>query len=165
MWRHKPGSFPMTFPPSGMTPKVLLFAAVRYSYELIERRFAEQVGRTAGVPRDIVLVLLELLLGGDEVVRDAIRVNVAFGSRTQNEARIRDLLTEGDVEITDLCEGVIAQAKAAGDVASDVDPVQEAQVLFAVATGLGTRVAVYGWPAAAAKATFDYYTARLGIVC
>lgn len=141
----------------------LLYAAVEHSYQLIEQRLEEQVAAAAGSPREVVLALLALLVGQDEQVRDAVRVNLAFAARTQNQARIHELLTTGDQEILAMCAQVIARAQRAQQVSSDVDPQAEARVLFALATGLGAQVALYHAPPDLARDTFDYHVKRLGL--
>lgn len=65
----------------------LLYVAVEHSCQLIEQRLDQRLAETELAPRELVLALLTLLLGEDEHVRDAIRVNVAFGARTQNASR------------------------------------------------------------------------------
>lgn len=146
------------------TKNDLLYAGVQHSYLLIEQELEKQLSTQSSSPKDWMLAILFLLLGGDSVVRDAIRVNVAFGARTQNETRIRELLTDGDDEIKELCAGVIAAGQESGHLSSDLDPHREARVLFALATGLGTEVAVYGGSSEGAEATFRYYVERLGLM-
>lgn len=141
----------------------LLYAAVQHSYLLLEQRIESRLAATQGTPRDLVLTVLTLLLGEDEVAHDAIRVNVAFAARTQSEARIQELLTSGDEEIEGLCAQVIAEAQSLGHVREDLDPVQEARVLFALATGLGTNVALYHGSSERAHSVFRYHVERLGL--
>lgn len=141
----------------------LLYAAVKHSYQLIERHLDQKLATSGSDPRDTMLTLLTLLLGGDEVMRDAIRVNVAFGTRTQSEARVQELLTTGDDEIEALCTEVLESAQAAGHLNADIDPAREAHVLLGLATGLGTQVAVYRGSPQRASSTFRYYVERLGL--
>ncbi|WP_186293133.1 TetR/AcrR family transcriptional regulator [Brevibacterium aurantiacum] len=141
----------------------LLFAGVEHSYLLIEQHLEQLLAEAEGSPREVMLAILTVLLGEEAVVRDAIRVNVAFAARTQNEPRIHDLLTSGDDEIIGLCTHVLAQAQRDGHLNADLDPVAEARLLFGLATGLGTQVAVYGGSSAQALDVFTYHLRRLGI--
>ncbi|WP_175548186.1 TetR/AcrR family transcriptional regulator [Saccharopolyspora flava] len=141
----------------------LLYAGVKYSYGLIDQHVEQRLAESEGSPREVMLAILTVLVGEEPVVRDAIRVNIAFAARTQNEPRIQDLLTSGDDEIVNLCTQVLAQAQRDGRLSSDLDPVTEAQLLFGLATGLGTQVAVYGRSADQAIDVLTYHLRRLGI--
>lgn len=145
------------------TKNDLLFAGVEHSYQLVEQRLEQSVDSSSGSPRELMLAILTLLLGNDPTMREAIRVNVAFAARTQNEPRVHDLLTAGDDEVIDLCTQVISRAQHDGLVDSGVDPVFEARVLFALATGLGTQVSLYDGAGDQALEVFSYYSRRLGI--
>lgn len=141
----------------------LLYAGVEHSYKLIERRLDRQLEGSDGSRRELLLALLTALLGEDDLMRDAIRVNIAFAARPQNDERVRALLTAGDDEIEDLCRRVIAESQQAGHTDAELDPAREAHALFALVTGLGAQVAIYQASQTRARETFDGYLQRLGV--
>src|SRR5699024_1896487 len=141
----------------------LLYAGIEHSYALNERMIEEISPSESTSPSALLYTIFTLLLGEKAEMRDAIRVNLAFASRNEKEARIQELLTSGDAEIIDLTQSVTRKAQQAGDISTDLDSESEARALFACVQGLGIQVAVYQYDAAEARRTLLHYLQRLGL--
>ncbi len=139
----------------------LLLEALQRSYRRMERRIEQRLQHGAGGRRDVLVAILEELLAEDPETRDAIRINTAFAARALEDERIAAVLTEGDEEIQALAVAVVAEARAAGLVGPDVDPELDGRALFALATGLGSHVALYGTSPEAARATLHHHLQRV----
>lgn len=139
----------------------LLLAALEDAYRRMEARIDRRVAETRGGDHDLLVAILEELLGGDPETRDAIRINVAFAARALHDERTAALVTEGDEEILGLAVAVCARASANGHLGPGVDPEEEARGLFALATGLGVGVALYGRSPSAARVTLAHHLRRI----
>jgi hypothetical protein len=71
------------------------------------------------------------------------------------------VLTERDEDIQALAVSVVPDARTAGLVSHDVDPELDGWALFALATGLGSHMALYGASSAAARATGHHHLRRV----
>lgn len=141
------------------TKDELLLDALQRSYRSMETRVAARVDASAGEARGVLVAILEEILGEHPETRDAIRINMAFAARALDDPRVAAILTEGDGEIIALAEQVIMTHRA--DVDPPIDPQQEARVLFAMASGLGSSVALYGMPVTDARRTLHYHLNRV----
>lgn len=141
------------------TKDELLLDALQRSYRGMEVRVAARVDDSAGQDRGVLVAILEEILGEHPQTRDAIRINAAFASRALTDPRIAALLTDGDAEIIALAEQVIISSHP--EDTEKIDPQQEAQVLFALASGLGSSVALYGMSPAEARQTLRYHLDRV----
>ena len=139
----------------------LLLDALQRSYRSMERRIEQRLQHGPGGRREILVAILEELLAEDPETRDAIRINTAFAARALDDERIAAVLTEGDEEIQALAVSVVADARSAGLVSPDVDPELDGRALFALATGLGSHVALYGASPVAARATLHHHIRRV----
>lgn len=139
----------------------LLLEALQRSYRRMEWRIGQRLQHGTGGRREVLVAILEELLAEDPETRDAIRINTAFATRALEDERIAAVLTEGDEEIQALAVAVVADARAAGLVGPDVDPELDGRVLFALATGLGSHVALYGTSPEAARATLHHHLQRV----
>jgi AcrR family transcriptional regulator len=139
----------------------LLLDALQRSYRSMERRIEQRLQHGPGGRREVLVAILEELLAEDPETRDAIRINTAFAARALEDERIAAVLTEGDEEIQALAVSVVADARTAGLVGPNVDPELDGRGLFALATGLGSHVALYGGSPAAARATLHHHLQRV----
>lgn len=139
----------------------LLLAALQRSYQSMERRVEHRLENGSGGRREVLVAILEEMLADDQETRDAIRINAAFAARGLEDERIAAVLTEGDEEIQALAISVVADARSAGLVSQDVDPELDGRALFALATGLGSHVALYGAAPAAARAILQHQLRRV----
>jgi AcrR family transcriptional regulator len=139
----------------------LLLDALQRSYRSMEQRIEQRLQYGPGGRGEVLVDILEELLAEDPRTRDAIRINTAFAARALEDERIAAVLTEGDEEIQALAVSVVADACTAGLVSPDVDPELDGRALFALATGPGSHVALYGASAAAARATLHHHLQRV----
>ena len=139
----------------------LLLEALQRSYRSMERRIEQRLQHSSGGRREILVAILEELLAEDPETRDAIRINTAFAARALEDERIAAVLVEGDEDIRALATAVVADAASAGLISPDIDPELEGRALFALVTGLGSHVALYGASPGAARATLHYHLQRV----
>lgn len=125
----------------------------------IEQRLAGMGDRAGN--REVLHAVLDELLGEDPDTRQAIRVSVAYATRAVDDPRIAAILTDGDADILALAAEVIGQARDDGRAPADADPEQEARILSALATGLGTAVARHGASVTRAQTTLNYHLRRV----
>ena len=125
----------------------------------ITARLAEQ-DSTAG-ERDVLLAVLDELLGEHSETRDAIRVHTFFAARAGKDDRLAAVLIDGDHELQALAVSVIAQARRSGRVGHDIDPELDGYVLWTLARGLGTDVVLYGASIERARQVLDHVVQRL----
>lgn len=144
-----------------LTKDELLLHSLQHAYQRMEARTEQRLAGTAGSDRQVLAAVLEEMLGEDLETREAIRINLAYAARALADERVAAVLTAGDEAILALATAVIAQARHDGHVGPEVDPQEEAHVLFALASGLGTGVALYGASPAAARATLEYHLRRV----
>lgn len=141
----------------------LLYAGIEYSYQLIDQLVEDRAPADTASSRTVLLTIFRLLLGEEPMMRDAIRVNLAFAARADKEHRIEQLLTQGDAEIISLGAEVIEQAQVSGEVAADIDAATESRTVFGLVQGLGTQAAVYHYAPVETREVFDHYLRRLGL--
>lgn len=133
----------------------LLLDTLRRSHLEMERHTESKVSYP-GAPIDILTAILEELLGDHPASQRAIRVSAAFAVRASKSPKVMAILTDGDDEILALAVDVVRQAQDAGVVPLEVDPRLEAKALVALASGLGTSVALYGSSSDEARATLHH---------
>ncbi len=139
----------------------LLLYSLDHAHRRMEARIVERVEAVGGDERSMLITILDELLGEHPETRDAIRVHAFFAARASDNERMAAVLTDGDAEILALAVAVIAQAKAAGRVAADVDPELDGYALFTLARGLGSDVALYGAPIDRARKTLEHVIRRV----
>ncbi|GAB3458376.1 hypothetical protein GCM10027519_17170 [Kineococcus endophyticus] len=149
----------------------MLLDTLRRSYAAMERHVHEQLSAGQQTPseegsaeddvseRDVLVAVLDQLLAPDRDTQNAIRIGTAFAVRARQDARVAAVLTDGDADIVALATSVIAEGVAAGRVAASVDPELAARGLFALATGLGGQVALYGASSADAREVLHHHLA------
>lgn len=122
----------------------LLLEALKHAYRGMEARIEERLAHGAADERETLVAILEELLAEHHATRDAIRINAAFAARALRDERVAAVVTDGDHEIEALAIAVVADAQAKGLVDRDVNAELDGKSLFALATGLGIQVALYG---------------------
>lgn len=145
------------------TKDEMLLYALRYQSAERDRRITARVLASAEhpSPRDIVRTCLAELLPVDEVTRAEQLIETAFFIRALAEPEMRQVITEGTPKLIDFFAGLLRTAQAAGDVAADRDPVQEAHLLWSMVDSLRTSVILEERPAGEVLGTIDYYLDRL----
>jgi len=133
----------------------LLLDTLRRSHLEMEHHIEGRVS-APGAPIDILTTILEELLGEHPATQRAIRVSAAFAVRASKSPKVMAILTDGDEEILALAVEVVRQAQFAGAAPSELDPLLEAKALVALASGLGTSVALYGTSSDEARATLHH---------
>lgn len=138
----------------------MLLDCLQRSYQRMEARIERRMEGTDGSEREILVAILDELLGAEAETRDAIRINTAFASRGLSDERVTAILTDGDQEIVALATRVIATAVHEGRADVDNPPV-EGRALFALACGLGSGVALYGASLEEARAALAVHLHRV----
>ncbi|QFU92370.1 VOC family protein [Amycolatopsis sp. YIM 10] len=145
------------------TKDEMLLYALQYQSAERDRRITERVLAIAEhpSPKDIVRTCLAELLPVDEVTRAEQLIETAFFIRALTEPEMRQVITEGTPKLIDFFAGLLRTAQAAGDVAADRDPVQEARLLWSMVDSLRTSVILEECSADEVLTTIDYYLDRL----
>ncbi|WP_227997424.1 TetR/AcrR family transcriptional regulator [Nocardia australiensis] len=143
------------------TKDELLLHSLEYAHRQMEARISARLAEAGGDEREVLVTVLDELLGEHPEARDAIRVHAFFAARAADSERMAAVLTDGDDEILALAIRVVAQAKAAGRVAPDVDPDRDGYALWTLARGLGNDVALYGTPIDKARQTLTHCVNRV----
>lgn len=143
------------------TKDELLLHSLEYAHRQMESRIATRLADVGDDDREVLVTILDELLGEHPETRDAIRVHAFFAARASDSEHMAAVLTDGDNEILTLAIEVVAQAKSAGRVAPDVDPEQDGYALWTLARGLGNDVALYGTPIAKARRTLTHFINRV----
>lgn len=139
----------------------LLLHSLEHAHRWMEARIGERVAQTGGDDRDVLIAILDELLGEHPETRTAIRVHAAFAARGVEDSRMAAVLTDGDEEILALAVAVVAGSQAAGRVKPEGDPQRDGYALWTLARGLGTDVALYGAPVQRARQTLEHFIERL----
>jgi AcrR family transcriptional regulator len=134
----------------------LLLYSLEYAHRRMEARITERLAGAGGTDREMLVTILDELLGEHPETRDAIRVHAFFAARAEDDQHLAAVLTDGDDEILALAVAVVAQAKAAGRLGQDADPDRDGYLLFTLARGLGEDVALYRAPLDRARATLHH---------
>lgn len=124
----------------------LLLHGLQEAHRRMESRIAARLAEqdsTAG-EREVLLAVLDELLGEHPETRDAIRIHTFFAARASQDDRLAAVLTDGDEELEALAVSVIAHAKQSGRVGPDIDPELDGHALWTLARGLGGDVVLYG---------------------
>ncbi|MQA94856.1 MAG: TetR family transcriptional regulator [Streptosporangiales bacterium] len=138
----------------------LLLYGLQHAHRRMEQRIEARLEQTGGAEREVLVAILDELLGEHPETRDAIRVHAAFAAR-EVDGPTAAVLTDGDDEILALCVAVVAQARATGRTGADIDPELDGYALWTLARGLGSDVALYGAPVARARATLTRFLDRV----
>jgi AcrR family transcriptional regulator len=139
------------------TKDELLMSGLRLAHRRLEARIEERLRGTRGSDRDILWAMFDELLGEHPETREVIRVSSIFEVWAHDDARVAAVLTEGDDEILTFIEGLVRRTRGG----EDLDPRQEAKVLFTLAGGLAGDVVMFGRPIDEARATLAYHFDRL----
>lgn len=139
----------------------LLLHSLDHAHQRMEARILERAEEAGGNERNVLVTILDELLGEHPETRDAIRVHAFFAARAADNESMAAVLTDGDDEILALAVAVVAQAKAAGRAGPDVDPERDGYALFTLARGLGSDVALYGAPIDRARETLEHFIRRV----
>jgi len=139
----------------------LLLHSLEHAHQRMQARIEQRLTGTAGGDREVLVAVLDEMLGENPETREAIRITVAYAARALDDDRVAAVLTAGDAEIVALATAVIAQAREDRRVGQEVDPEREAHVLWALTCGLGAEVALYGASPATARATLEYHLRRV----
>lgn len=139
----------------------LLLHSLEHAHRWMEARIGERVAQTGGDDRDVLIAILDELLGEHPETRTAIRVHAAFAARGIEDGRMAVVLTDGDEEILTLAVAVVAGSQAAGRVKPEGDPSVTATRSGPSLVGLGTEVALYGAPVQRARRTLEHCIERL----
>ena len=139
----------------------LLLHSLEHAHQRMQARIEQRLTGTAGGDREVLVAVLDEMLGENPETREAIRITVAYAARALDDDRVAAVLTAGDAEIVALATAVIAQAREDRRVGQEVDPEREAHVLWALTCGLGAEVALYGASPATARAALEYHLRRI----
>ncbi|GAA2544322.1 TetR/AcrR family transcriptional regulator [Pseudonocardia hydrocarbonoxydans] len=141
----------------------LLLHGLREAHRRMESRIAARLAKQGGAAgeREVLLAVLDELLGGHPETRDAIRIHTFFAARAGRDDRLAAVLTEGDEELQSLAVSVVARARADGRAGPDVDPELDGQALWTLARGLGGDVVLYGAPIEQARRVLHHVVRRL----
>lgn len=140
------------------TKDELLLHGLQHAHQRMEDRIKQRVGGTSGGERDVLVAILEEMLGEHPDTRAAIRVGSAYAVHARGDERIAAVLTDGDDEIVALAVKVIAEAHQNEPA---VDPAEEATALWAMVCGLGAAVALHGACPNQARDTLHYHLRRV----
>lgn len=139
----------------------LLLHSLSRAHRWMEARINDRVAHTDGTDRDMLITVLDELLGEHPDTAVAIRVHAAYAARAVDDPRMAAVLTDGDDELLALAIRVIAQSKAAGHAPPNIDPEHDGYALWTLARGLGNDVAIYGAPVQRARETLHHVIQRV----
>lgn len=143
------------------TKDALLLHGLEHAHRRMEARIEARLAGTGGDDREVLIAILDELLGEHPETRNAIRVHAFFAARAAEDERVAAVLTDGDEEILALAVSVVTQARAAGRVGPDVDPLRDGYALWTLARGLGGDVALHGAPVERARETLMHMIRRV----
>ncbi|HLU54297.1 MAG TPA: TetR family transcriptional regulator C-terminal domain-containing protein [Pseudonocardia sp.] len=138
-----------------------------YAYEHQARRHEQRIVerlRAAGAPptpRDVVRTVMTEILPTDEASRASWLAGIAFFIRAVSDARMAPVVAAGGPAVIELFAERLDQARAAGELAEDADPRQEAVILWALVDSQASAIVIGGRTPAEAVATIDYHLGRL----
>ncbi|UBU16050.1 TetR/AcrR family transcriptional regulator [Nonomuraea gerenzanensis] len=112
-------------------------------------------------PLRLVRAAMLEMLPLDETRRFEARIGLAFLARAAVADDLAELFRTGVPHVLGFFAGQLRAAQAAGRVAADLDPDEEAKVLFGVAQGVGQAALLGYYPPEAAAAAVDHHLARL----
>lgn len=139
----------------------LLLHSLARAHQWMETRINERVAHTNGTDRDMLITILDELLGEHPDTAVAIRVHAAYAARAADDPRMAAVLTDGDEEIRALAVSVIARSQNAGHTPPDIDPEHDGYALWTLARGLGNDVAIYAAPVQRARETLNHVIQRV----
>ncbi len=145
----------------------MLLYAVNHGMQGMERRIHERVGGIDPEAADLDTALgmlgsmLVEMLGADPETRRLLRVAGAFLSLPAADERIVRALTGDDAQLKGFTVQTIGWAQAMGRADPSIDPIQEAEILWALVGQLGSDVALGRHDRAAAEATLAYALNRI----
>ncbi|SHF66836.1 TetR/AcrR family transcriptional regulator [Streptoalloteichus hindustanus] len=144
------------------TKEEMLLHGLRLALGRMEDRISGRLRhRSSADAEDVLRSALEEMVGGDQDTRQAIRVCVAFYPRALEDPHVADLLFGDDDVLHALAADVVRAAQADHRAAPELDPDQEARVLWSVVNHLGTEVAFHRLPPDQARATLRYHLDRV----
>ncbi|GHF71909.1 hypothetical protein GCM10010218_61470 [Streptomyces mashuensis] len=112
-------------------------------------------------PRDVLWLLLDTFLPGDEQRAMALRVFAAYYARSLTDPSLAAVFLAAEQPLERLAAGLIEEGGAAGSTAPHLDPAREADLLVAGATSLGIDVLHRRRSLADARAVLDYHLDRI----
>jgi len=147
------------------TKEDMLLYAVEHAMQGMERRIHERV---EGTDRNqfesaarMLRSMLEEMLGTDPETRQLLRMSIALLSRTGGDERIAKALMRDDDQLKAFTTQTILWAQELGCADPNLDPVQDAEILWALAGQLGSEVALGYRDATAAMTTLHYALGRI----
>ncbi len=147
------------------TKEDMLLYAVEHAMQGMERRIHERV---EGTDRNqfesaarMLRSMLEEMLGTDPETRQLLRMSIALLSRTGGDERIAKALMRDDDQLKAFTTQTILWAQELGRADPNLDPVQDAEILWALVGQLGSEVALGYRDAAAAMTTLHYALGRI----
>lgn len=109
----------------------------------------------------VLCAVLDEMLGDDPDTQQVIRVSVAYLGRALEDPYIAELLMGDDAELRIYAAEVVREAKADLRAPQGVDPEKEAQIIWSLASSLGTEVVFGQLSAKDARTTMHYYLDRI----
>ncbi|MDQ3655194.1 MAG: TetR family transcriptional regulator [Chloroflexota bacterium] len=147
------------------TKEDMLLYAVNHAMRGMERRIHE---RMEGADWDefesaerMLRSMLEEMLGMDPETRRLLRVSIALLSRAGADERIAEALVRDDAELMAFTVQTIQWAQQLGRADPSLDPMQDANILWALAGQLGSDVALGRRDGATAASTLHYALGRI----
>jgi AcrR family transcriptional regulator len=134
----------------------MLVYTTSYLRESVERRIATRAGDAT------LRNLLAALLPADEQARVESLVANAFFIRALKDPAIAERFVKGDALLRAALVERFSAAQAAGDLAAELDPVRETDILLAMVAGLSQSLLLGRHTPDSALATLDHQLARLG---
>ena len=156
----------------------MLLYAVTHGMQGMERRIRERTGRVGSDWREdddadldpndvgfdtalgILASMLEEMLGGAPETRRLLRVAGAFLALPAPDERIVRALTDDDPMLKAFTAQTVQRAQSLGRADPELDPAQEAEILWALVGQLGSDVVLGRLDPADASATLRYALGR-----
>ncbi|MBB4906682.1 TetR/AcrR family transcriptional regulator [Actinophytocola algeriensis] len=131
-------------------------AMLRFATGTLRDHVEQRLGTPATL-RDTIVALLPL----DDASRAEALVANAFLVRALKDEEIAGRFRTGHAQLAEVLTTMVAAAQAAGELAADLDPAREADLLLAVAAGLGDAVLLGHRTPEQAIALVDHHLFRL----
>lgn len=147
------------------TKEEMLLYAIHHAIQGMERRIHERV---LGADRDdfdaaeqVLRSMLDEMLGRNPETGRLLRVSTMFLSRAITDERIADALMGDDAQLKAFTVQTIQWAQELRRADPSHDPVQDAEILWALVGQLGSDVVLGRRESAAAMATLHYALSRI----
>ncbi|GAB3003227.1 TetR/AcrR family transcriptional regulator [Streptomyces pseudoechinosporeus] len=134
---------------------------LRYATTTLRAQVEEQLPAEFGAGAPGLRTTILALLPVDENTRTDALVANAFLMRALKDPEIAERFRAGHAQLREMIAALVAGAQAAGDLATELDPMTEADLMLALVGGLADAVLLgYRTPDEAAHLV-DLYLARL----